>query len=333
MLINEQLSIYRVKLTLPYKLNHINCYAIQGNDGWCLIDTGLNTEESRKAWLQFMHDHRISGSDVKGIYITHAHPDHIGAAGWLQQLSGAPVFISAVDAEEMTRVWQGSGQKVTERVSELLISNGMPPDLIGKVTQDIGQTAYYTQPHPVLSMIEPGTLVQLGDFQYTAVFTPGHSDGHMCYFNQRYGILFSGDHLLAKITSNISLWPDGEPDPLQNYLKSLNSIRSLPCRSVLPAHGALFANMQLRISELEDHHYQRLKLLKECASGGATVYKICRQAFGQELDPGELRFAMTETLAHLMYLVYRRELIVLERDGIKLFSEPLDKGNSLQKGF
>ncbi len=321
-LINKELAIHVVRLPLPFSLDHINCYAIQGKDGWWLIDTGLNTEPSRMAWLHFMNNNDIKGSDIKGIYITHAHPDHFGAAGWLQELSGAPVYISTLDAKSMNKVWQGSGSEITEEVTKQLNRNGMPPDLTHKAIKDIISMVTLTQPHAALSIIEPGNLVQLGDFQYSALLTPGHSDGHICFFNKEYGVLFSGDHLLASISPNISLWSDGEPDPLNNFLKSLNANRSLPCKSVLPAHGSAFNNMELRISELEAHHNERLKLIKGYTLKGSTVYEISRQLFGQELEDNVLRFAMTETLAHLMYLVYRGELEVYEHNGINLFSNP-----------
>ncbi|KUO77266.1 MAG: MBL fold metallo-hydrolase [Desulfosporosinus sp. BRH_c37] len=324
MLINKELAIHIVRLPLPFALNHINCYAIQGKDGWWLIDVGLNTESSRKVWLQFLLDNDIKGSDIKGIYITHAHPDHFAAAGWLQEISGAPVYISAQDSKSMSEIWNGSGKWITVEVTNQLNRNGMPPELIFKATRDIIPMVLSTQPHPALSIIEPGEVVQFGDFQYTTVFTPGHSDGHMCFFNQEHGFLFSGDHLLETISPNISLWPNGELDPLANFLESLNSNRCLSCKSVLPAHGAPFSNMELRISELEAHHHERLRLIKdstrkESTQKSLTVYEICGQLFGQELNEFDLRFAMTETLAHLMYLVYRGEMEVKEHNGINLF--------------
>ena len=323
-LINKQLAIHSVRLPLPFALDHINCYAINGRDGWWLIDAGLNTEPSRKAWQRFMDDNDIEGSDIKGIYLTHAHPDHFGAAGWLQEITGAPVFISAADAEEIVKAWRGFGRELTDEVMDLLYRNGLPSHLTHKATKDIIAVVPLTQPHPTFSIIEPGKNVLLGDFQYTAVFTPGHSDGHLCYFNREYGVLFSGDHLLENISPNISLWPGGEPDPLANFLESLNTNRSLPCKYVLPAHGATFDNMKLRISELEAHHNERLKSIKKYTTKGSTVYEICGQLFGQEIKEIDLRFAMTETLAHMMYLVYRGELEVSEHNGINLFSNPMN---------
>lgn len=319
-LIYKPLSIYLVRLPLPFSLNHVNCYAIKGNEGWWLIDTGLNTHQSKIVWKKFMDDNQIVGNDIKGIYITHIHPDHFDAAGWLQELSGAPIFISEADAEELNRVWHRPGQVVTERVIEQLKRNGMPLELIYKVTDTIPATDSFAKSQPVLSVIEPGKLVQLGDSQCTTVFTPGHSDGHMSYFNEEYGVLFSGDLMLARIPSNVSLRLFGQADPLKSYLESLNIVRSLPCEIVMPAHGSSFENIGMRINELEDYHDKRLNQMKEFISEGSTAYEICRRVLYRDLDNHDLRFAMMDTLAHLMHLVYRGELEVNERNGIDLFT-------------
>jgi len=87
----------KLRLPLPFRLDHVNCYAVKGRDGWTIVDAGLNYDPARKAWLEFMDRHGFSAGEITGIYITHYHPDHYGAAGWLQQLSGAPVHMSPTD--------------------------------------------------------------------------------------------------------------------------------------------------------------------------------------------------------------------------------------------
>jgi glyoxylase-like metal-dependent hydrolase (beta-lactamase superfamily II) len=321
MLVNEQLSIYRVRLPLPFRLKNIYAYAIQGSKGWNLIDTGLNTEATRMVWQKFMADHQITGLDIKRIYITHAHPDHFGAAGWLQQLSGAPVYLSAADAKNMQRIWQGDFREVEESVSKFLIQNGMPLALTQNAVKRMEQMVSMLVPFSVLKILDAEKAVKLGDFQYLPMVTPGHSQGHICFYNSESGVLLSGDHLLAKITSNISLFPNNEPDPLKYYLQSFQSLRSLQCKTVLPAHGPVFTNLEQRISELEAHHEERLQLMIDFAKRGATGYEICLHVFNQEIENRELRLAMTETMAHLMHLVYRGKLTMFNRDGINVFKQ------------
>lgn len=321
MLVHERLGIYQVRLPLPFRLNHINSYAIKGREGWWLVDTGLNTELNRQVWQQFMTQEGISHRDIRAIYITHAHPDHFGAAGWLQGLTSAPVFISDVDEAAIQRIWQGKDQKMVDAVSEMFNSNGMPTLLTKDATKEMNALAASTQPLPRFSTVKYSSTVRLGDFEYRTLLTPGHSDGHICYFNEEFGVLLSGDHLLPKITSNISLWPNAQPDPLDNYLQSLQDNLRLSVALALPAHGHPFNNVKERIHELLTHHQERLNLMKGLVTGDDTVYSICKQAFGEGLNAHEVRFAMAETAAHLMYLVHRGELVVEERGGVYRYSK------------
>ncbi len=319
MLVHEQLGIYKLRLPLPFKLNHINSYVIKGNAGWWIVDTGLNTQLSRQVWQQFFAEHAITASDIRGIYLTHFHPDHFGCAGWLQAWSGAPVYISSLDAQAVQRVWQADNTHSAEAIANMFIEHGMAVDLTTDVLQEMNWMLPRTKPHPVLTLLEAGNTVFLGDHRFTLIPTPGHSDGHICYFNQEYGVLLSGDHLLAKITSNISLWPYFAQNPLSNYLESLRCNRKLPCRVALPAHGVPFDNVVERIDQLLAHHKKRLSAMEHLAGDGATAYEICKQVFSQELSLHEMRFAMSETLAHLMYLVYQGKLHVKENGGLKTF--------------
>ena len=321
MLIHEQLGIYKVKLPLPFKLNHVNCYAIKGKNGWWIIDTGLNTPADRQNWQEFMKRHNIEGIDIKGIYLTHYHPDHFGGAGWLQKLSGAPVYISSMDADAAQRYFVNSEQAL-EAVIWDFWQNGVPRDLTESLVREMSEIIPYTMPHPQLNLVTQGSKMQLGNYEYQTLKTPGHSDGHLCYYNEQYGVMFSGDHILPKITSNISLWPNGEPDPLNNFLCSLHANLSLNCKTVLPAHGEPFQNLEERINQLETHHQERLSLVQSLSARGATAYEVCQQAFSSELSQHEMRFAVSETLAHLMYLVYQGSLQVSQCNGVNVFSKP-----------
>jgi glyoxylase-like metal-dependent hydrolase (beta-lactamase superfamily II) len=314
-----ELGIYKVKLPLPFKLDHVNCYAVKGRRGWSIVDTGLNYEPARRAWLDFMAGRGIKPGDIAGIYVTHYHPDHYGAAGWLQQISGAPVYMSSIEVSLAEKIWRRSNED-REIIAGMLLENGMPQDLVVRILTGMDEMIPRVNPHPRVTFLSDGEEVPLGDHHYRVVLTPGHSDGHACFYHEKNGLLLSGDHLLPKISSNISLWPHSHPNPLDNFLTSLRENHRLNVSLVLPAHGDCFSNVQQRVSELQEHHRERLELMKRIASRGATVYQVCREVFGDRLSLHEIRFAMTETLAHLVYLEKRGELRVSKVDGRYIYS-------------
>ncbi len=320
MLLHEQLGIYKVKLPLPFRLNHVNCHAIKGIDGWWLVDAGLSKESTREGWLQFFEKQAIKPLDVKGIYVTHYHPDHYGCSGWLQEYTGAPVYIGAIDAALVNRYWK-QGDYILGAMGGMFRDNGMPEEVVKEVIDSVEKLIHYTFPHADLTTLQAGQVVTLGDHEYQVILTPGHTDGHICFYNVDEGVLLSGDHLLPDISSNISLWPQpgAELNPLDNFLRSINSLRSLNCKLALPAHGRPFSNIEERVSQLENHHQERLELIKNCVGSSANAYQVCLQVFRPDLSVHELRFAMAETLAHLVYLSYSGELKVVSTDGISRY--------------
>ena len=321
-MIYEPLGIYKVKLPLPFRLNHVNCHAVKGSLGWWIIDAGLSREATIEGWMQFFEEHGIKPSDIKGIYLTHFHPDHYGCSGWLQNYSGAPVYIGEIDAERINSYWKGKNS-LLDALDTLFRTNGMPEEIVKETIGSVDNIIRYTSPHAELITLEAGQVVMIGDFEYEVILTPGHTDGHICFYNVEHGVLLSGDHLLPDISSNVSLWPQtgADPNPLDNFLKAIDSIRNLNCKLALPAHGKPFTTIEERISQLEVHHKARLQEMKECTGSGATAYQVCKQVFRQDLSFHELRFAMAETLAHLVYLTYKEELKVVTKDGIDSYSQ------------
>ena len=323
MLIHEELGLYKVKLPLPFRLNHVNCHAIKGANGWYLVDAGLSREATTEGWLQFFKEHAISPSDILGIYVTHFHPDHYGCSGWLQNYSGgAPVYIGEIDADRINRYWKDENY-ILGAMRILFRDNGMPDDVLTKVIDTIDKLITYTTPHAELTTLQAGQVVKLGDHEYQVILTPGHTDGHICFYNEEQSVLLSGDHLLPDISSNISLWPQpgADPNPLDNFLRAIDSIRRLKIKLAFPAHGKPFRNIEERIGQLETHHQDRLELIKNCVGSGATAYQVCQQVFRQDLSVHELRFAMAETLAHLVYLMFKGELEVSSTNGINIYNQ------------
>jgi glyoxylase-like metal-dependent hydrolase (beta-lactamase superfamily II) len=258
----------------------------------------------------------ITPADVTQIVLTHAHPDHYGMAGWLQQQTGAPVRLSAREALFAQTVWQEGG--MGKGFDHYLIQLGMPDDEARTVARGVASTGEMTFPHPTtLDIIQAGDEIQMGKRRFRMIHAPGHSDGQLMFYDAADRLLLCGDHVLMKITPNIGLWPESDPNPLGRFLVSLQEFKALDVRLALPGHKSLITDWRGRLAELLLHHEARLlHTLAAVEEGHANVYDAARAVFNSStFTPHEWRFAMAETLAHLDYLE-RRGLVRRQEDEV-----------------
>lgn len=295
-------NIYQIKIPLPFPLKYVFSYAIKGVDGWTIIDTGLHTKETELVWEGFLKERDCSWNDIKRIILTHYHPDHLGAAGWLQQKTNATVYISNVDFEAALLFWYQS-EDMGETMRDFYHLHGMPQEISTQMIFHLQEFNTWVSPKPNVSYLSDGEMIKIGDLLYKAILTPGHSDGHLCFYQPEHKILFVGDHILPKITPNISLWPKGtDRNPLKHFIESLNKIKNLDIQIAYPSHKSVLSDVHQRIDELLNHHKERLDQITQWIGEKTTAYQICEQMFGRNLSVHQLRFAMAETLAHLVYL-------------------------------
>ncbi len=304
-------DIYQVRLPLPFALNSVNVYLLRDGDGWTLVDTGLNTREARAAWETVFTELNIKSGDIHRIILTHVHPDHYGMAGWFQSRTDGdlPVYLSRRETELVRLLWEGEGLQARE-FSHFLAIYGMPNDMIDIVGDSLTNTIHHTYPHPTnLQPLIPGDTITIGARTFRIIHAPGHSDGHLIFYDVADHLMLPGDHVLMKITPNIGSWPDTDPDPLGRYLDSLKSLSSYDVRLALPGHKSLITDWNGRLTELLHHHDQRLDHTLSAIAGGATVYEASRKVFDSaRFSPHEWRFAVVETLAHLEYLQQRGQV-------------------------
>ena len=301
-------DIFTLRLPLPFALDHVNVYAIGRPGEWYFLDAGLNTPETRSAWQHFLQEHRIHPGHVKGILITHHHPDHYGATGWLQELCQTRVFMSAEDIRGARLAWHNWEQNV-KNIKAYCRKNGAPESLLVDLESNFSRLIPLMKPFPEVEAVAHGDLLAATPFALQVIQTAGHSDGHIGLFEPEARALFSGDHLLPDITTNIGLWAEtASVDPLGDYLYSLDVISELDIQRVYPAHGAAFSHPHRRILEMLHHHRQRLLETQKYSRDCVTAYRISIDVFGPDLSPFESRLALAETLAHLNYLEYRSEV-------------------------
>jgi glyoxylase-like metal-dependent hydrolase (beta-lactamase superfamily II) len=296
-------DIFQVQLPLPFPLRIVNCYVLRDGDGWTIIDTGINYLAGRAAWQVALAELEIAPKLIRRIILTHAHPDHYGMAGWLAEQSGASVQLAPLEQEFARTAWH-AGAANEQVIVDFFQAHGMPTELAEQVRHSMAETRAMTLPWPATSAIEPGGSLRVGARSFQVIATPGHSDQHLVFYCAEERLLLCGDAVLIKITPNISLWPHGRPDPLADFLQSLDRLAALHVDLALPGHGPLIRAFGQRLAELRAHHHERLEIMEQATGDGATAFSICTAVFPTSaLSPHQLRFAMAETLAHLQYLV------------------------------
>ncbi|WP_040740731.1 MBL fold metallo-hydrolase [Paenibacillus ginsengihumi] len=291
----------QVKVPLPFPLRWVNAYLLRGGDGWTLIDPGLRTAAAEALWTQALAELGIGWRDIDRIVLTHHHPDHYGLAGWFQERTGAPVLLSGTGLEQVKLLW-GEGEPMTARLLELFRRHGMPEEQLAPMREHMDSFVPLVSPQPEVTVIARGERIRLGAAEYEALEMPGHAAGHLCFYRREEEVVFCGDHVLPQISPNVSYLPGVDENPLASYLASLDSVRTLPVRMAYPGHREPFSRFGERAAELIRHHGERLETMLAMAASPKTAYDVCREAFGDKLSLHQLRFALSETIAHLIWL-------------------------------
>lgn len=297
----KKLGIKPIKLDLPFRLNHVNCFLAEGKNGMLLIDAGLNNKETQQRW-----EKELENVELKDIIVTHHHPDHVGAAGYLQQKYNANLHMGKIEEQlALTHVSDSS----VKRLPEYYHKSGVPVEKGEEMLANTREFYPLVTPYPQVNQtIAEDQIYQIGNEEYKPYIVSGHSDGLVTFYNKKHKVLISTDHILPRITPNISYWYQGDPNPLESYFKSLNKMKALDIDYVIPSHGEPFYDGTKRIIELIAHHEERCDFtLSILSNEKLNVYQIAQALFPFELTVHELRFAIGETVAHLTYLNQRGE--------------------------
>jgi glyoxylase-like metal-dependent hydrolase (beta-lactamase superfamily II) len=288
-------GIKRVTLPLPTRPGHVHAYLLPGADGWTLVDTGLGLPDAKDRWAAELDD--LPGA-VARIVVTHFHPDHVGAARDVAELTGAPVAQGRLDYEQCALVWGGDDWAGV--LLDWFRRHGVPDEVTAELVEQGSLYRPFIRYQPDPDLLDPGDAVD----GWTVVAAPGHADGQITLL--RDGILVAADHLLDRISPTVGLWPRSRPDPLGDYLAALEATIELEPRLAVAGHGEPIEDPEGRARALIDHHRERLEataaaLDDEPRSG----YEVSYPLFGADLKPSARRFAVAETLSHLERLVHQ----------------------------
>jgi glyoxylase-like metal-dependent hydrolase (beta-lactamase superfamily II) len=287
-------GIRQITLPLPTRPGHVHSYLLPGEDGWIVVDTGVGLPDAKETWRAELER---AGGPVAAIFVTHFHPDHVGAAADLHELTGAPVHQGTLDYAQCELVWGNPAW--SERLLDWFQLHGALPHVTGEL---VGQSSIY---RPFIRYQRDPVLMREGEQLdgWELVAAPGHADGQLCLLKD--GVLVAADHLLARITPTVGLWPASRPDPLADFLAALDRTIELDPRVALPGHGDVIEDPAGRARELQEHHRVRLEETVAALDRdrAQTGYELSLSLFGDDLKPASRRFAIAETLSHLERLV------------------------------
>jgi len=299
-----------VRMPLPFSLDHINLWLVEDGDQWTLVDCGLGNDTTRAAWEQILA-RDLGGRPIGRVIVTHYHPDHMGLAGWFaSRLNLVPWMTKGefLTAHAACHAVGGTGVK---RVREFFSRHGLDPARLETAGVKDGNYRRGVEPLPeTFRRIKHDDRIPIAGRSWRVIVGYGHAPEHAALHEERDALLISGDMLLPRISTNVSVWPvEPDGDPLGDFLSSLERFLALDPRTlVLPSHGRPFRGIHARVAELKAHHAERLEAVARVCDRERTAAELLPTLFRREFNDYHLMFAMGETIAHLNHL-WRRGIV------------------------
>lgn len=295
-------GLFRNKIPLPDSpLKYLNSYVIRDSSRSLIVDTGLNRKECLEAMQKGL---AALGVDLSksNIFITHLHADHFGLVTRL--VTDSTDILFSRPEKELMESWEGFGAMV-----EYAEQNGFPENQLKAALDKHPGAKFGSDWVPELKVLDDGDEIEIGDYHFTCVTTPGHTLGHTCLYEPSKKILLAGDHVLGDITPNIQCWSD-TANPLKQYLASLDKVLKLQIDLVLPGHRNLIDDPGARIEELKKHHALRLnEVLGILKNGAMSAFEVASQMTWDivceswdQFPVAQKWFATGEGISHLRYL-------------------------------
>lgn len=315
-------DLFRIEVPLPKSpLKSLNAYVVRSKDRHLVIDTGLNRSEC--------YDVLTGGLKTLGVdlhrtdfFITHLHADHFGLVSKLKT-DTSRIYFNRPDAEiiEMRGGW--------EPMIQAAAHNGFPEHLLRSALEQHPGYKFGSEWIPELKLLADGDMVQVGDYRFQCVQTPGHTLGHTCLYEADKKLFVAGDHILIDITPNIQCWSDTQ-DPLGRYIESLDRVDQLEIDLVLPGHRRLIEDARARIAALKQHHQQRCAEILNILNGAPmNAYDVAaRMTWDIRCDTWDdfpvpqKWFATGEAIAHLRYLQEQGKVRHLKQEQNAMYAKP-----------
>ncbi|WP_308280011.1 MBL fold metallo-hydrolase [Streptomyces iranensis] len=304
-------GLWSLPIPLPGPLGHVLVYVLETDAGPYLVDAGWDTEEGWSALTAGLRALGTRVEDVRGVLVTHSHLDHYGLAPRIREVSGAWVSLHALDAAGLAQ-FRADPASLS---AALLRRAGAPEAEVRKALDDIGTRSGQDAAPPDRHLTDR-ERPDVPGWDLTTLWTPGHTPGHLCFWEPRHRLLLTGDHLLPRTTVGMHQPRDETDDPLGDYLETLEPLVRMEPDLVLPAHEYRYTDIAARVGEVRDHHAARTALaVSVLREGPVTAWQLAgrlrRSGSLEGLRGFPLRATVSRalvTLAHLRRLGAAREV-------------------------
>ncbi|WP_415133582.1 MBL fold metallo-hydrolase [Ottowia sp.] len=306
-----------LRMPMPFALTHINLWALRDGDGcWSVVDTGLHTVETTAAWRMLLSAQGpLHGARITRVLATHMHPDHVGMAGWLGRRFDCALWMTQLEYLNCRMLISDTGREAPADGVRFYQRAGWSEADQDNYRARFGGFGKMIHPLPdSFVRLSDGQSIRIGEQDWKVVVGRGHSPEHACLYCAQLGLFISGDQVLPRISSNVSVYPT-EPgaDPLADWLSTLDQIRLRVPDDVLvlPAHNEPFRGLHLRLSQLERGVLQGLDRLREQLRQPRRAIDVFGALFRRPIDDHQLfSLATGEALAHINYLLRRNEAVL-----------------------
>jgi glyoxylase-like metal-dependent hydrolase (beta-lactamase superfamily II) len=306
-------GVHWIRMPLPFQLNHINLWVLDDGAGWAVVDTGVRNEDTAAVWRELFAN-APDQRTLTRVFVTHMHPDHVGMAGWLTRKFGVRLWMSRLEYLTCRVMVSDTGREAPPDALAFYRRAGWKPTAIETYSTRFGNFGKMIHPLPdSFQRIRDGDELGIGAHTWRVVVGSGHSPEHACLYCPGLKLLISGDQVLPRISSNVSVNPtEPDADPMSDWLASLAKIkREVPDDVlVLPAHNDCFRGLHARLDALASGQEKALQRLRRSLQEPKRAVDVFGALFARpisESDVALLGMATGESVACLNHLVQRGE--------------------------
>jgi glyoxylase-like metal-dependent hydrolase (beta-lactamase superfamily II) len=314
-------GVHWVRMPLPFALKWINLWLLEDGEGWTIVDTGLGMEESRGHW-RTIFESALKGKPVTRVICTHMHPDHMGLAGWICRKFNAPLWMTRLEYITCRMLVADTGREAPEDGVRFYRAAGWDEDALDSYKVRFGGFGKIVSRLPdSYRRLADGDVVEIGGRPWRIIVGNGHSPEHACLWQEELKLFISGDQVLPRISSNVSVFPtEPEGDPLSDWINSCRKLSGAVPADVLtlPSHNEPFMGLHERLANLIEGHERSLaRLLTRLRQEPRRAIELFGALFARKIGPDLLGMATGETIAHLNCLIGRGLVrAVTDGDGV-----------------